>query len=263
MIMPHSLIWLKDVLKTAGLKVATTHGWEDRGHGDMGQILGVMCHHTAGSRTGNMPSLDTLIKGREDLPGPLAQLGLARDGTYYIIAAGRCYHAGDGIWKGFVNGNSNFIGIEGENTGRADDFPWPEVQMDAYRRGVAAILKFVGREADFCAGHKEYALPKGRKSDSSFNMDTFRSMVAEILAGSAPAPVLIPAAERTAQGRPTLRRGSAGPFVQQVQLKLKMDADGLFGAATEAAIRNFQRGKQAVPDGIVGPKTWQLLDTIT
>src|ERR1044072_1917782 len=108
--MAHSLTWLPDVLKAAGLKVAEVNGWKTRGNGDVGKIFGVICHHTVGPRSGNMPSLKTLIKGRSDLPGPLAQLGLARDGTYFIIAAGRANHAGRGVWKGVTNGNSNFIG---------------------------------------------------------------------------------------------------------------------------------------------------------
>src|ERR671936_408890 len=75
-----SLTWLPSVLKGAGLKIALVEGWESRGRGDVGPIAGVMCHHTVGPRVGNMPSLNTLINGRSDLPGPLAQLGLGRDG---------------------------------------------------------------------------------------------------------------------------------------------------------------------------------------
>src|SRR5215210_8914862 len=139
--MPFSLTWLADVLVQAGLNVAEEPGWKNRGRAEVGPIRGVMCHHTAGGAQGNMPSLRIIRDGRPDLPGPLSQLGLGRDGTYYVIAAGRCNHAGKGIWKGLVNGNSNFIGIEAENTGSSNDFPWPAVQLDAYHRGVAAILK--------------------------------------------------------------------------------------------------------------------------
>ena len=78
----------------------------------------------------------------------------------FVVAAGRCNHAGRGNWQGFTAGNTNFIGIEAENTGHlsgptAD--PWPAVQMDAYRRGVAAILKKIRANAIMCCGHKEYA----------------------------------------------------------------------------------------------------------
>jgi len=263
--MAHSLTWLPDALKNAGLKVSLVGGWENRGRGNIGNIFGVICHHTAGPKTGVMPSLNTLINGRSDLPGPLAQLGLGRDGTYFVIAAGRANHAGDGIWQGFRTGNSNFVGIEGENTGLPNDLPWPEAQMDAYRRGVAAILKHVNQGAEFCAGHKEYALPAGRKPDPTFDMNDFRSAVNSLITGTAPSPVLIPAFERPTEpndsrGRPTLRRGATGELVSQLQTKIGVAVDGHFGAKTEAAMRAFQTTHGLVPDGIVGPKTWAALD---
>ena len=96
----------------AGLKVAVVDGWEMRGRREVGRTMGVLCHHTAGGKNGNMSSLEVLIHGRPDLNGPLAQLGLGRDGTYYVIAAGWCNHAGEGSWQGIVTGNRNFIGIE-------------------------------------------------------------------------------------------------------------------------------------------------------
>src|SRR5215207_9557902 len=178
--MPFSLIWLPHVLKSAGLKVALVDGWEDRGTREMGPVFGVICHHTATNSGGNMPTLETLINGRSDLSGPLSQLGLGRDGTYYVIAAGKANHAGEGRWQGIVNGNTNFIGIEAENTGSKNDH-WPAVQLDAYQRGVAAILKHIGRSEEFCCAHREYALPKGRKGDVIFDMKSFRESVRQIL----------------------------------------------------------------------------------
>jgi peptidoglycan hydrolase-like protein with peptidoglycan-binding domain len=268
--MPKSLIWLPRVLKEAGLKVSLVDGWEERGRGDVGATCGVICHHTATPGGGNMPTLGTLIKGRDDLPGPLAQLGLGRDGTFYVVAAGRCNHAGTGIWQGLRSGNTNFIGIEAENTGGAGD-PWPEVQMEAYARGVSAILNHIGKGPEACAGHKEWALPVGRKNDPSFSMTDFRKRVALLMSADAPPPPLIPAKEPAespggAQGRPTLRRGANegnGQFVRQLQQKLGIGVDGDFGPTTESALRQFQRGRGMVADGIAGPKTWQALDTLS
>ena len=271
--MSFSLIWLPDVLEKAGLKVALDPGWETRGRGDMGPIFGVICHHTGGGKKGNMGSLRILRDGRpaapgvKALPGPLSQLGLGRDGTYYVIAAGRCNHAGDGLWRGLKGGNSNFIGIEAENTGGRDDWPWPQAQIEAYQRGAAAILKHIGRSSDFCCGHAEYALPLGRKSDPTLDMASFRFAVTAFMSGSAPPPVLIPAVEPTPNGRPTLRRGADGEHVKQLQAKLRMDTSaggaGTFGPKTEAAVREFQRSLGMLPDGIVGPKTWEALDKRT
>lgn len=270
--MAFSLIWLPDVLGAAGLKVALVPGWQTRGLGDVGVIQGVICHHTggAGPERGNMPSLNTLKAGRAAspglaaLPGPLAQLGLGRDGTFYVIAAGRAAHAGRGQFKGFVTGNSSFIGIEAENTGMTSDSPWPDIQLDAYHRGVAAILKHLGKDSTFCCGHKEYALPKGRKNDPLLDMETFRAAVAAFINGTVPPRPPIPPVEPTQPagqpGRKTLRRGDSGNLVKQVQTKVGISADGKFGPRTEAAVRAFQRKHGLVADGIVGPKTWRALD---
>ena len=259
--MPYSLTWLPDVLLKAGLKVAPVDGWQYRGQGDMGAVYGILCHHTAGARTLNMPSLNTVVQGRPDLPGPLAHLGLGRDGTFYVIAAGHCNHAGAGSWKGVSEGNTHFLGIEAENTGLADD-PWPQIQLQAYRFGVAAILRYLGRDVSWCAGHKEYALPQGRKTDPDFDMAEFRASLAALGADDQPAPIapVAPPAGDGSQSHATLRRGDHGPLVAKLQEKMGIaPADGIFGASTEAAVRVYQRARGMVPDGIVGPSSWKSL----
>jgi peptidoglycan hydrolase-like protein with peptidoglycan-binding domain len=267
--MAFSLTWLPDVLTDAGLKVSLVDGWETRGRGDVGQIFGVICHHTGSLNPQrlNMPTLRSLRDGRQAsanlsaLPGPLAQLGLGRDGTYFVIAAGKAIHAGPGLFRN-VTGNSRFIGIEAENEGSMGDFPWPDVQIDAYRRGVAAILKHLEKDASFCCGHKEYA--PGRKPDPNFNMTTFRETVGAIISGTVQPTPLIPDVEPDPQpglpARPTLRRPVTGELVKVVQSKVGVSPDGKFGPKTEAAVRVFQRDHGLVPDGIVGPKTWRALD---
>ena len=67
----YSLLWLPDVLRSAGLEVEELEGWQTRGHGDVGDIRGVMCHHTCGPPHGNI-HLRILVDGRTDLVGPLA-----------------------------------------------------------------------------------------------------------------------------------------------------------------------------------------------
>ena len=52
-----------------------------------------------------------------------------------------------------------------------------------------------------------------------------------------------------------LRIGSRGPAVAKVQRALGIEADGIFGPKTRAAVKAFQRSHGLVVDGIVGPKT--------
>lgn len=258
--MVYALSWMPDALQRAGLKFAEITDWRTRGRADMGVVRGVMIHHTAGSPRGNMPTLDLLIKGRADLAGPLAQLGLGRDGTFYVIAAGRCNHAGAGKWKGVTTGNSSFIGIEVENCGTPADV-YPDIQIEALRRGVAALLAHIGTEASMVCGHREYALPPGRKIDPLFPMAEFREQVAGIMARGVPPAPQIPV--RDAQARPTLRRGAEGPFVKALQASLGVEMLGIFGPKTEAAVRALQRSHGLVPDGIVGPKSWAVVDALS
>jgi peptidoglycan hydrolase-like protein with peptidoglycan-binding domain len=258
--MAYRLTWLPTVLKDAGLRVAECDGWPNRGVGEIGTVRGLMCHHTGGPASGNMPSLNVLIHGRADLRGPLCQLGLGRDGTFYVIAAGRANHAGPGDWRGIRSGNSSFIGIEAENTGRASD-PWPSRQLDAYCRGAAAILEHIGASEDMCCGHKEYARPPGRKGDPhTLDMNAFRTNVAQCMTGPHTA-ALVPA--KDAHDRPTLRRAFQGNprfLVEIVQRAVGCTkVDGVFGPMTEAAVRQFQREQGLLPDGVVGPKTWDAL----
>lgn len=260
--MAFALTWMPGVLLEVGLRVAEVPGWQGRGHAEMGPVRGVMIHHTVGPANGNMPSLNTLVRGRSNLPGPLAHLALARDGTWYLVAAGLAYHAGKGNWRGLTTGNTHLIGIECENTGTAADLPWPEIQMNALRQGVAALLRHAGCDADACIGHKEFA--PGLKVDPLFDMADFRRSVQAVMAGGVPALPPVPAAEPPTAaghaGRPTLLRGSAGPFVAELQRRLGLaQTDGIFGPMTEAAVRRFQRLHQLVPDGIVGPKSWARL----
>ena len=117
--MAYAMTWLADVLRAAGCKVIEQPGWKDRGRGDMGTVKGVLAHHTGAGSTKGLLSL--IVEGRKDLPGPLSQLFLDEDGTWHVIAAGRCNHAGEGNWHGVTAGNSSFIGVEAHNAGDGKD----------------------------------------------------------------------------------------------------------------------------------------------
>jgi len=59
--------------------------------------------------------------------------------------------------------------------------------------------------------------------------------------------------------REVLKPGSHGPLVEQVQRKLGIPADGVFGSQTGRAVRRFQQRKGLTADGVVGPQTAQAL----
>lgn len=66
------------------------------------------------------------------------------------------------------------------------------------------------------------------------------------------------------QNKPTLRKGSTGPYVKLVQELLSLrgyilKVDGIFGPATEAYVKSFQKANKLEDDGIVGPLTWDKL----
>ena len=67
--------------------------------------------------------------------------------------------------------------------------------------------------------------------------------------------------------RPTLRKGSRGEAVKEMQTLLiskgydlgKWGADGAFGKQTLAAVKAFQKNRGIKVDGIVGKYTWSWL----
>jgi putative chitinase len=81
------------------------------------------------------------------------------------------------------------------------------------------------------------------------------SVAMQALTGVIPTRAAAPSAPTSA----TLRRGSTGDAVKQMQQKLGITADGNFGPGTEAAVRAWQAANGLTADGIVGPKTLAAL----
>ena len=72
----------------------------------------------------------------------------------------------------------------------------------------------------------------------------------------------------TKQSRPTLKLGSTGPYVVELQTILKNllyyngPIDGNFDTATQTAVKSFQSNNKLTADGIVGRNTWSALATL-
>ncbi len=56
-----------------------------------------------------------------------------------------------------------------------------------------------------------------------------------------------------------LKKGMSGAPVKRVQERLEIDADGIFGAGTEKAVREFQKFNGLTADGIAGPDTFTAM----
>lgn len=69
--------------------------------------------------------------------------------------------------------------------------------------------------------------------------------------------------------KPGVKYGSKNDFVKYLQGVMKLKAsqpitiDGDFGPKTEAAVKNVQSFFHLVADGLVGPKTWALIDALS
>jgi hypothetical protein len=202
---------LPDKLRAAGLKVIEHDGWRDRGRPGSFNPVGVLCHHTATRKTSSDSDVvSLLIRGRSDLPGPLCQIGLDRDGRVRLIAAGRANHGGRARASGSVaagDANSIYIGIEAFNDGVGE--PWPSEQMNAYGVLAAVLCKEVtGNSVRTVRGHKETSVTG--KIDPRFSMDEFRARVAARLkALGAPTPTPDKPDNHVQKGRALIRLGLA------------------------------------------------------
>ncbi|MGN7703528.1 N-acetylmuramoyl-L-alanine amidase [Cellulosimicrobium sp. 22601] len=166
---------LPAALAARGLTVELVDGWEARGSADF-DPQGAVCHWTAGARTGDRPSLKVVRDGRPKLPGPLANVFLARSGVAVVVAAGRANHAGEGGWRG-LTGNRSVWGTEAESAGDGD---WTDAQRWAYPRINAAYCDLSGFGPDMVCGHNEWA-PDRKIDIRDWDMARMRTQIAAVL----------------------------------------------------------------------------------
>jgi peptidoglycan hydrolase-like protein with peptidoglycan-binding domain len=83
--------------------------------------------------------------------------------------------------------------------------------------------------------------------------------------GELTAPVVAQAVSTTRINRPTLKLGSKGEAVSELQAALKLlgyytdVVDGVYRDSTAIAVTRFQQASGLKADGIAGPATWQRL----
>ncbi|WP_078900883.1 N-acetylmuramoyl-L-alanine amidase [Streptomyces sp. SBT349] len=197
---PLSADKLVSALKGEGVRIVEHRSWRTHnrnGAGSWGPVHGVMIHHTV--TTGTDSSVELCYNGRSDLPGPLCQGVIAKDGTVYLVGNGRANHAGSGDGdvlaavideralpadnEADTDGNTHFYGFECINLGDNKD-PWPAEQVDAIVRASAAICRAHGwgkEGTTSVIGHLEWQPGKIDPRGPGISMSDVRGRVAERL----------------------------------------------------------------------------------
>ncbi len=186
------ITWMEAALRKNDLRIKEVKGWKTRGRPGSFAPRGAMFHHTASSRRGgNAPGLGVCVEGRPGINGPLCNILVARDGTVYLVAAGRANHAGKGgPWQGIPedSGNAYLIGVEVENDGVGE--PWSSELLQACDVVFATLLLGLRRKSDWVCGHKEWA-PRRKIDPARIDMSRYRKRVSaemRTLAGGVPPP---------------------------------------------------------------------------
>lgn len=160
-------------LKDWRLAVVEVPGWQTRGS-SLFDPRGHVLHHDVIRPMDSVPDLILAGRPEDDLPGPLANFWLRRDGTVFLVAAGKANHAGEGHWKN-LSGNSSVWGTEMNNLGVAAD-EWPEEQLEAMARLAAATAEFSGFPVANVCFHREWA-PDRKIDPHTLDPDAFRRHV--------------------------------------------------------------------------------------
>lgn len=254
-------IGLLNHLRKWGLKVEEKEGWRHRGRPYNFYPKAIIAHHTAsGAQSGNYASESIVTYGRSDLPGPLCQVLLGRDGTVKMIADGYANHAGYGGPKAGIpanQGNTYSIGIEAENNGVGE--PWSSEQLNAYYRLCAALLVWIDKpDANLVIGHKEWA-PSRKIDPRGLDMDKFRANV-KLALEQGPSVVTVRLSR--------LKPGKRNEDVKRVKRRLRRrgieidDKSNFFGKDLQRNYRHWQKrlgyeGDDA--DGVPGKTSLEKL----
>ena len=262
---------LARLARDAGLVVREVNGWKTRTLGTrpkgMTGARGCLWHHTATSasavKSRNNPTLNYMVNG---LGYPLANFGLAWDGSIDVIAAGAAAHAGKGRYGSRIpqnQGNDYLLGVEVEGT---VGLTWSDAQLESAARLGHAMNKEWG-SSFLQIGHLEYA--PTRKVDPSGipgGMPALRKAIArgywknknwkpggKVTTGSSnskPKPAAKPKPKPSSGGGKVGGEWPANPLL----------VDGKFWLVTKRAYQRLLAPKnvgdyRGTIDGVIGPRT--------
>ena len=218
----------------------------------------LMLHHTGPGST-SVTGIAAWIQSRTASVSYHFLVGKNGEVIQQVPLSSRAWHAGNGSGTGAVpknGGNTYSVGIGLVNKGDGKD-PYPKAQLDALDDLIAYLDKTIGVKP--IIDHKQYA--PGRKVDmrANFPLAAYRANRSHTAAAPKPSA---PTPKYTLRRvlRLTRARYMRGDDVRVLQRALGgLKVDGVFGPATEAAVKRFQRGKKLTSDGIVGPATARAL----
>lgn len=104
-------------------------------------------------------------------------------------------------------------------------------------------------QAPFSRTITELTQPASAPVATTATAPNLAQVAAQVAAATGVAPV-IPA---------TVKIGSRGAEVLELQSLLGITADGIFGPQTQLALKSYQQSHGLTADGIAGPKTWTAL----
>lgn len=166
----------------------------------------------------------------------------------------------------------------------AEVLPWlinhsAELHIDAIHDYLAARIWHAGRTTDIGDAHTQWWATQPRSTVTGMgqswatylHIETTRDGWADNTP-TANRMTSVPTPQPTLGGfmvHTTLHKGSTGPEVWGLQIvlhklagQINVIADGVFAIVTDTAVRNIQAWTGLVVDGVVGPKTWAVIDAL-
>lgn len=164
--------------KADGVTVRPFSDPEGRG-GNLDNVEAIVVHDTVTTRSWSPGRVNRLCAhdGTENVPPPLYQVGIDRDGVVHFLAGGRANHNGHGTY-----GNDS-IGVAfyaaGALEGREE--PASARQQETAARVCVALCRELGLDAGRVVGHKETD-PDRKQDPYGVDMVALRVRVEELLA---------------------------------------------------------------------------------
>jgi hypothetical protein len=156
--MSKELIWLPDVLGSAGLPIEVAPDFATWARPYPMDLWGGIWHHTA-SPIGStrQTNINVVHAGNTVAPGPIAQILSCREQPrLYLVSAGYSNNAGKGWWPGGTDsGNKRACAMEWINNG-VGEIAHPE-SVEVSARAWAAIFEHMGWPLDRLYTHHAYA----------------------------------------------------------------------------------------------------------